>query len=1691
MNHNNPSDWHAGSLLSASFDALDEQRLLQQLVELRAGHKTTENAERIAEIESKLLQMRERPHRTADAAAAQEPYRTLPNALRSAGSLFSLSGSLYGEAMARQAGRGEGLRAPWSDEVRKEASQLQGGVQRSGFEQDLLAPAMISGNYGSAFTAIPQVGRAVNTSRVAGPSVMGAELFTDTAAREGLSEEGEGSLGSAALWGTGAGMVGGGAGVALGSLAREKSATENILRGSATLNDYTRLPDSAGYSRIATAYPREINLRSVHPDFRAAAESGEGMYADVPLTTQNASAKALGQMPELAASREVMQAVQDRVTAAPARINRDLGNMMSKGVISPEAMSRNLMAREDVISDMEQILTRTTDEGSLKYLDVEIARAFQDQDIEQLVRSHPAVAARISSVDSKIAANSTDIAGMALYGPTGNPSALVAMEASNALDDMYRLSPTPAIKGKRDFFRAQLINANPAFQGYFDQVDALRLIKDAQSAGREVFSSGTTLQDVKDTITRFGRDSDYQRLTRDGSEAFPQEWAAGAGSSGNLLEDVYKSSVREQIVKDLTGLDGGAAAKLQSMLDTNEGVTKLAWLSDSMPEEEAVKVLNAVVGREGVFDNTLNQLRNYSEQGADQVTGKDAWTKSADFISAMAAFVFTPRNTMSPRRVISAALQYVGVIPMTRGSNRALIDLATKKLPTDIDDLKSIVQEIKANRKEFLSRKGSMTGRVYNRSEDDDYAPPDQATPVTGPHSPIGGSPSGDQVPGAGMASDEYFSTTRGEGRREWGVKRGESGEISLSPSGGRSSSDVALGYSDEEIDAINRIYGRDMFIEDVVETPPNTVPMRQVASPEPTPPKTGIEEDVPGAPPGLATGMDDAEFINPRERAGSPVETTDAVDTNQNWSATGGRRVTNSTLQTPVQELKGEPLLDRIRTARARGEDTGPLYERYADYKYEVATNPNHKTRYKITGKWTDLDGKEHIWRAPTDGDFERLDSEIIDAVDKGDMAKEHRLKKQWASWKHARENLDVYIPLQDAHKQLAKTKPGTQEYKAIRSEILRLEVEHGATKAKYQAATAENRMSPWGYDSNTGNSMTNVEAGPAPPPAATGGRPVASEDMQAQAQTIIGDLDEAGQRRVKLAYEGRLATDKRSLDKIMKDMTPEEKKALEQLEDLAGSKPLNPDELARTQGDAATEAGEKFRSDAASEAAKLHRQVMNDRFGRLSKAQVKEKTQQLDDLTDQFDAAVRAGDSDMAESLQREMRIIKQDLNPIGVSEANPEAIQARMEAEEAKGASAVAGTTAVRRGVAKALDRTADQNTLMRGASDEQLDRILSASEDGIVRRVSPGDSDMQRAAGPEELGSAQTGYGSTLDEKIDTLSKSDWNIDARKIPTKYRKWDLLPNTDTQLQKRYAHLLDESGADLTDANVENIYQAIENPKLAPDLSEVEKDAYGFAVQNLDDVNTSVVPDKLPELTDAQGQAIGSHQSTDALYDRIAGRRTGGEVDERTTNMITMLDGERLPAEDVYDNFMTDLVDKNNPDTFVADQRLGMTMIVDHLDSAAPMPGSDFILSRINRAETTGQYANERFFGYGDLSQHDEAIGEFQAYGFGKLSQDPAGLEDLVAHITSPKKGMYARLKQAKEAGHADNVSKYELMVNEAETQYNTIIRNLTDAQRNSKKARDAMEVFENSKASSWYEAPRSGHGIEGGIHHRKLSK
>ena len=761
---------------------------------------------------------------------------------------------------------------------------------------------------------------------------------------------------------------------------------------------------------------------------------------------------------------------------------------------------------------------------------------------------------------------------------------------------------------------------------------------------------------------------------------------------------------------------------------------------------------------------------------------------------------------------------------------------------------------------------------------------------------------------------------------------------------------------------------------------------------------------------------------------------------------------------------MTGEPLLDRLRTASARGEDTGPLFQQLADDKLNRSLSGVNKGRYKITGKWTGLDGKNHIRKRPTEENFNELSARIREAEAAGNTQEVSKLKQKWAEWKHADENLSIYIPMYDTVNDMKNMTPGSPEYQEAQQRLSAFISKHEANKAHYTSSIEGGANSPWGYDQTIPAERMVESAETAV------GRPVASEDMQTQAQAIIGDLDEAGQRRVKMAYEGRLNTDKRSLDKIMKDMTPKEKDALKQLEDLVEG-PIDP----------ATQA-----SNANAEAAKLHQRVMNERFGRLSKAQVREKTQQLDDLTDQYDAAVKAGDIEMAESLQREMRIIKQDLNPAGVTEADPEAVAARADATEAKASKSPADTTGVRRGVAASLYRTVDEANRMQGASTDELDRVLNAGDGGQVRNVSPSDSDVS-PTGAGDLGRAQEGYGSSMAEKMDALSRSDWDIEDSAIPEKFRNsMDLMGGLDTKTKKRYAHLLSEGGDDLQKENIEDIYRAIDDPSKISDLTPEEVDALSYAVQNLDEFSSSSVQGIVPKLTDAQKAGATSARRMDDMYAQISGRkRVGVDPDDRTVPSVTMLTGERVSAEDVYDNFLNDLVEKNKLDTFVKDQELGMNMIVDHMDSAAPMPGSDFILSRINRAETTGQYANERFFGYGDLSQHDEAIGEFQAYGFGTLSQNPAGLEDLVAHITNPRKGMYARLQQAKGAGHADNVSKYELMINEAETQLHTIVRGLTDAQRNSKKAQDALEVFENSKASSWYETPRSGHGIVGGVH------
>ena len=1499
-----------------------------------------------------------------------KPHRTVGNFLRSAANYLTLSTAPYLESTAKRAIRGDEFQWPWHEDVRKEAGEIQKGVEKSGFEGDLMGPALAAGPLASPFTVAPKAAATINASRGLGAATTGAELGTDVLARTAMDEETQNALKEGGIWGAGGALLGG----LLGSAGRKRASTQAIVKGEGSLNDYITAYDKSGSNTIVKNLPQEMSMRRWDPDLQAAAKSGEGTYMDVYGANQDALAEAMGDMPGLNAPSEIMQTLERRVDETSVRIASDLKDIMKTGIVSPRAMQRQITDRVANIKNMHEVLTKTPDDsGRLRHLTPDPEKGFgvlQYQDLEDLKDDFPDIKERIISTRTRI--HTAPDTPQATYGPDDTPSMLTALEVERGITDVINKKSTEhfdpeILVGKRQQVRDLIIKNDPSAQTYFDHLDGLEMLENSRSMGDNVFSDQLTVEDMRAQIAELKGGERFQEIMARNSETnvFPSdELARGAGSSGNFLVDVFKSRAREKLMDGLNVSRGEIPDNLKGMFNSGAGIAKLAELSDD--PKTARLVLESALGREELFNATMQNLKDNSKRKTSSYIGKDKAENAMQYVGNVLYWAWGAHKGRSPVQIFNKILTSVGVIPRVRGAQRSTLDFALRPLPEDITDIDAVIADIKKNREEFLS--GVSSTGIRGMPGDDDGSLPGQSTGVGGPSSPI--DPEGGSISSA-STSQEFNRRIVGEARNPYAGGFGGNPEATGPWSVDKQ---YAAMMDNQEVPP----WAYDDFYEN---------PQQMAASPEPVrpdveaaPTETAVdrvlrETEVTNPIDEIAPAVDtpgglSEPIINPTARATRISQDPAHVSTYQNMELPDGRKLTANTLKTPVEELKGEPLLDRIRTANARGEMAGPLYGRLADHKLELALDPTHKSRYKITGKWTDLEGKSHIRKAPTGEQYVELSEQIDTAVKEGNLAKAKELRGKWAEWQHAQENLDIYIPLRNLKKKLDGVTPGSEEYNQIRGEMKKLHSAHLERKQyNMKAVDGGGSSNPWAYDR-------------------------APDDVLDQA--MQGGVFKGGETPAPLPVAGPKAPK--------------------------------------------VEAGGDW-TDTDKEAAKLHRRVMKDRYK-----------------------------------------------DSPGVTEADPDAVQTRMGAEDAKGASARADTTGVRRGIAKALDQTADQNTLMRGATDAQLDRILSASEDGIVRRVSPGDSDMQRAAGPAEIGSAQTGYGSTLDEKIDTLSKSDWDIDARKIPAKYRKWDLMPNTDTKLQKRYAHLLDESGADLTEANVENIYQAIENPKLAPDLSEVEKDAYGFAVQNLDDINPrSVVPDKPPELTDAQKQGLGSYQSTDELYDRIAGRRTGGDVEERTTNTITMLDGERLPAEDVYDNFMNTLVESNSP-TFVADQRLGMNMIVDHLDSAAPMPGSDFILSRINRAETTGQYANERFFGYGDLSQHDEAIGEFQAYGFGKLSQNPAGLEDLVAHITNPKKGMYARLQQAKEAGHADNVSKYERMINEAETQLHTIVRGLTDSQRNSKKAKDALEVFENSKASSWYEAPRSGHGIVGGVHRKK---
>ena len=1564
-----------------------------------------------------------------------KPHRTVGNFLRSAANYLTLSTAPYMESTAKRAIRGDEFQWPWHEDVRKEAGEIQKGVEKSGFEEDLFGPALAAGAFASPFTVIPKAAAAINASKGLGAATTGAELGTDVLARTAMDEESQEALKQGGIWGAGGALLGG----LLGSAGRKRASTQAIVKGEGSLNDYITAYDKSGSNTIVKNLPQEMSMRRWDPDLQAAAKSGDGTYMDVYGANQDALAEAMGDMPGLNAPSEIMQTLERRVDETSVRIASDLKDIMKTGIVSPRAMQRQITDRVANVKNMQEVLTKSPDNpDQLRYIKPDPEHGFgvlQYQNLENLKDDFPDIKERIVSTHTNI--HTAPDSPQAIYGPGNAPSMLSALEVERGLTDVINKKATEhfdpeVLVGKRQQVRDLIIRSDPSAQTYFDHLDGLEMLENSRSMGDNVFSDQLTVEDMRAQIAELKSGERFQEIMARNFETnvFPSdELAEGAGSSGNFLVDVFKSRAREKLMDGLNVSRGEIPDNLKGMFNSGAGIAKLAELSDD--PKTARLVLESALGREELFNATMQNLKDNSKRKTSSYIGKDKAENAMQYVGNVLYWAWGAHKGRSPVQIFNKILTSVGVIPRVRGAQRSTLDFALRPLPEDITDIDAVIADIKKNREEFLS--GVSSTGIRGMPGDDDGSLPGQSTGVGGPSSPL--DPQGGSVSPA-STSQEFNKRIVGESRNPY--------------AGGFNGNPEATGPW-----SVDRQYAAMM---DDQEVPPWAYddfyenPQQMAASPEPTlpdveaaPTETAVdrvlrETEVTNPIDEIAPAVDtpgglSEPIINPTARATRISQDPAHVSTYQNMELPDGRKLTANTLKTPVEELKGEPLLDRIRTANARGEMAGPLYGRLADHKLELALDPTHKSRYKITGKWTDLEGKSHIRKAPTGEQYVELSEQIDTAVKEGNLAKAKELRGKWAEWQHAQENLDIYIPLRNLKKKLDGVTPGSEEYNQIRGEMKKLHSAHLERKRyNTKAVDGGGSSNPWAYDR-------------------------APDDVLDQA--MQGSLFKSDEIPAPLPVAG-----------------PEPPSVSK--EDAAAAL------TARTQGDAATEAGEQFRSDAASGAAQLHRQVMNDRFGRLSKTQVEEKTKQLDDLTDQYDTAVKAGDSEMAESLQREMRIIKQDLNPAGVTEADPEAVAKRAEATETRASKSPADTTGVRRGVAASLYRTVDEANRMQGASIDELDRVLNAGDGGQVRNVSPSDSDVSPTSAGD-LGRAQEGYGSSMTEKLDALSRSDWDIEDSAIPEKFRNsMDLMGGLDTKTKKRYAHLLNEGGDDLQKENIEDIYRAIDDPSKISDLTPEEVDALSYAVQNLDEFSSSSVQGIVPKLTDAQKAGATSARRMDDMYAQISGRkRVGVDPDDRTVPSVTMLTGERVSAEDVYDNFLNDLVEKNKLDTFVKDQELGMNMIVDHMDSAAPMPGSDFILSRINRAETTGQYANERFFGYGDLSQHDEAIGEFQAYGFGTLSQNPAGLEDLVAHITNPKKGMLARLRQAREAGHADNISKYERMINEAETQVKTIVGGLTTAQKNSKKAKDALEVYENSLASSWYETPRSGHGIVGGVH------
>ena len=914
------------------------QRRLQDML----GDPNTPASERGAIFET--LQAKRAQAQDDRRAGRDTPGYVAKNLGRGAANYLTLSTWPYMESAARQAWNGEDM--SW-DSVREQAKGMQDELDKSEAELTLLPAGLAAGRNAALPTMIPKINSALAASRFGGPGYMAAELFTDATARAAMDEEVTSALQEGSYWGAGGAAVGAvlqGTGRKRQAIDAIKGAKDKVVDaaapavdavkdaaapivedvkhfgGNATLNDMFQLAGNvAGGRRMISQMPDQLQVARHDPSFAALAESGEGMYMDVRGPYSQYMQHAAGKMDNAEIIESARKASTDRMAKATERINTNLDEIVSTGIMDPTAITKQKEARDGVIKEMRGELSRTPIEemgeeyatsltGNLRMLDPDKVPMLQDQQVEALINSNPAVKNRIPSTSATIPRGPDELGTMALYGDDvkKSPSLEVGLLVDQGYTDQIKdtLEKTGVenslIKQTRQELRNQIISADPKTSRYFNQLDAQEMLNNTETEASKFLSGDMTPRQIKEYTNNLTASDDYARVVKANDGTFPAEWAEGVGTGGNKLVDYYKSVAREQISNTLAGVKGTDSAHLRELLDSSAGIEKLSWLSETMKPEEAKKVLNAVYGRESHIRATEDMMAQGGKLSPGEfgyeVQRRDFKNFAMDVLHA--AFGSTTRH--SPRRVFARVLEAVGVVPMDKGTRRAFMDLASRPLPRDLSDMATIRADLKQHRADFLALRTADTTSGVSRGLDDGSEEGGLSGAGRRPNLPSSDlddsakSPFEGQIPGLRLAHWDYVSTTTGEGRRAPMEPYVPDGYV---PPKGEELEQLVEEYGapGSYVDEAGNIVGRegptptttrnrdiDEYVPDYMEDPtPEELEelyetYGRVASPPPTPPPTG---DVSVS--RMEMG-EDGRIVNPSARATDVSDSPTAVNTRQ-----------------------------------------------------------------------------------------------------------------------------------------------------------------------------------------------------------------------------------------------------------------------------------------------------------------------------------------------------------------------------------------------------------------------------------------------------------------------------------------------------------------------------------------------------------------------------------------------------------------------------------------------------------------------------------------------------------------------------------------------------------------------------------------------------------------------------------------